>query len=221
MFRRLPLLRACASVLLCLFCVAGSKANEVPRAAESGAVAAQSASDELIREALRNRGTRYVWGGASRGGFDCSGFVLYVYKKMLGIALPHSAAAQSRMGVPVAKEALQPGDLIFFSTYRASVSHVGIYLGDNRFIHAANRRTNVRVDALSGYYASRYRGARRLSPTPVRIPVSELTVAPTGPGVGHARTSPVGGPDPVPLVQREPSVRRPRAGASAGFASNS
>jgi cell wall-associated NlpC family hydrolase len=126
-------------------------------------------NEDLIREALRNRGRPYVWGGASRGGFDCSGFVCYVFLKQRGMRLPHSAAAQAKLGSPVGRDRLEPGDLVFFSTYRAGISHVGIYLGDNQFIHAANRRKDVRIDSLDGYYDRRYRGARRLSGKPIHL----------------------------------------------------
>jgi cell wall-associated NlpC family hydrolase len=119
-------------------------------------------NEDIIREALSRRGTPYVWGGASRGGFDCSGFVCYVFAKQRGMKLPHSASAQATLGAPVGKDQLQPGDLVFFATYRPSISHVGIYVGDGKFVHAANSRKGCRVDALSSsYYSKRYRGARR------------------------------------------------------------
>jgi cell wall-associated NlpC family hydrolase len=127
------------------------------------------ANEDLIREALSNRGTPYVWGGASRGGFDCSGFVRYLFLKQRGLELPHSASAQAGYGTPVTRETLQPGDLVFFSTYRPGISHVGVYVGANRFIHAANKRRGVRMDELAGYYVNRYRGARRVTPTPLRF----------------------------------------------------
>lgn len=129
---------------------------------------------DLIREALRRRGTPYVWGGASRGGFDCSGFICYIYRKQRGIILPHSASAQARLGAPVPRVDLVPGDLVFFSTYRRGISHVGIYLGENRFIHAANQRKDTRIDTLTGYYDRRYRGARRLLATPLEFNREEL-----------------------------------------------
>lgn len=135
---------------------------------------AKGDNDDLIREALRNRGTPYVWGGASRGGFDCSGFVCYLFAKQRGLKLPHSASAQARVGTPVNRNELQPGDLVFFHTYRAGISHVGMYIGDNRFIHAANTRRDVRVDSLTGYYANRLRSARRISPAPLRISPQDL-----------------------------------------------
>jgi len=120
------------------------------------------AETELIRTALACRGARYRRGGTSRGGFDCSGFTRYVFAKY-GVNLPHSSAAQSRIGRPVAKSELQPGDLVFFQTYRRGVSHVGIYIGNGRFVHASTHGRGVTVDSLnSAYYAPRYRGARRV-----------------------------------------------------------
>lgn len=121
-------------------------------------------NEDIIREALSRRGTPYVWGGASRGGFDCSGFICFVFAKQRGMKLPHSASAQARLGAPVEKDQLQPGDVVFFATYRPTISHVGIYVGDGKFVHAANSRKGTRVDTLTrGYYANRYRGARRYS----------------------------------------------------------
>jgi cell wall-associated NlpC family hydrolase len=117
----------------------------------------------LVKEALQQRGTRYRWGGASRGGFDCSGFTRYVFRTRRGLALPHSASAQARMGKPVDRTALKSGDLVFFTTYRRGISHVGIYVGSGKFVHAANSRRGVRVDSLTtGYYARRLRAARRI-----------------------------------------------------------
>jgi len=134
----------------------------------------RSTNDDVIAEALRNRGKPYIWGGASRHGFDCSGFVCYVFFKQKGIKLPHSASAQARYGKPVGSDELLPGDLVFFRTYRAGISHVGIYIGENRFIHAANTRKDVRIDNLSGYYGNRLKAARRLLPAPVRFSPADL-----------------------------------------------
>ena len=118
---------------------------------------------QLIRTALMYRGSRYARGGTSRGGFDCSGFTRYVFAKY-GIRLPHSSAAQSRIGKPVSRGSLQPGDLVFFNrTYRRGVSHVGIYVGDGKFVHASTHGRGVRVDSLNQpYYTPRYCGARRM-----------------------------------------------------------
>jgi cell wall-associated NlpC family hydrolase len=135
----------------------------------------RAGNEDLIREALRNRGQPYVWGGASRGGFDCSGFICYIFNKKRGMKLPHSASAQARYGTAVNSQDLQPGDVVFFRTYRRGISHVGMYIGDNRFIHAANSRKDVRIDTLTGYYGNRLKAARRYSPAPIRFTPEDLS----------------------------------------------
>lgn len=145
---------------------AGPRRNVDPRALQSANRQTAVDNEDLIREALAYRGAPYVRGGASRGGFDCSGFALYIYRRTRGIVLPHHASQQIRRGVPVARSGLRPGDLVFFRRGRG-VGHVGIYIGQNKFIHAANPRSNVRVNTLTGWYASHYAGARRLSPAPL------------------------------------------------------
>jgi murein DD-endopeptidase len=117
----------------------------------------------LVRDALTARGIRYRWGGTSRGGFDCSGFTRYMMARNLGVTLPHSAHAQAHYGQKVAIGELQEGDLVFFRTYRRGISHVGIYIGDNRFIHAPRTGRTVAVETLTGYYRRRYVTARRLA----------------------------------------------------------
>src|SRR5439155_3640694 len=93
--------------------------------------------------AARYLGVPYVWGGASPGGFDCSGLVMYVYAQ-LGVSLPHYTVAQWSATVPISSSDLQPGDLVFFS----GLSHVGIYIGGGRFIHAPHTGTVVQVASL-------------------------------------------------------------------------
>jgi len=127
---------------------------------------AERRQEAVIRDALTARGIRYRWGGASRGGFDCSGFTRYVMARNMGIKLPHSAHAQARYGQKVALEELEQGDLVFFSTYRRGISHVGIYIGDNQFIHAPRTGRTVAIDSLTGYYLHRFVTARRLSRAP-------------------------------------------------------
>lgn len=117
-----------------------------------------------IDQALEYLGIRYRWGGTSPDtGFDCSGFVRHVYNETLGLVLPHSAKAISQQGRRVAKTELMPGDLVFFNTMRRTFSHVGIYLGDNRFVHAPRTGARVRIEDMSDkYWSRRYNGARRL-----------------------------------------------------------
>lgn len=118
---------------------------------------------DIVRTAYAYRGTPYVYGGESRGGFDCSGFTSYIYRKK-GVSLPHSASAQFNQGREVSKGELKPGDLVFFHTVTKGISHVGMYVGNGKFVHASSRRSGgVRVDSLnSGYYQERFRGARRV-----------------------------------------------------------
>ena len=114
----------------------------------------------ITQTALRYLGVPYMWGGTSFSGVDCSGFVQSVFAKN-GIDLPRMADEQFAIGRRVATSFLMPGDLVFFETYTSGASHVGIYLGHGRFIHASTR--GVVIDALSmSYYSSRYLGARRL-----------------------------------------------------------
>lgn len=121
---------------------------------------AVQAASGLVSRALSWVGTRYVWGGFSSAGVDCSGLTSLIYKTV-GVKLPHNARQQFKLGTPVGRNSLSPGDLVFFNT-TGSISHVGIYIGNNKFVHAANKRSGVRTDSLgSAYYHKRFAGARR------------------------------------------------------------
>jgi peptidoglycan DL-endopeptidase CwlO len=111
----------------------------------------------VVGIAAQYLGTPYVWGGASPSGFDCSGFVMYVYAQV-GVSLPHSSYAQYGYGSPVSMSQLQPGDLVFFD----GLGHVGIYVGGGTFIHAPHTGDVVKYSSLSGWYASTFVGGRRL-----------------------------------------------------------
>ena len=115
----------------------------------------------LLSMATKFSGVPYVWGGETPAGFDCSGFIQYVFRQ-IGINLPRTADVQYELGRKVTQAELQPGDLVFFETYEPGPSHDGIYFGDGMFI-AANSSTGVAIVSLGDpYWSSKYLGARRL-----------------------------------------------------------
>ena len=123
---------------------------------------------ELALFAIGLIGAVYKPGGDNPAvGMDCSGFVRYVYHEVAGLKLPHSARALSKIRNTIAKADLKPGDLVFFKTMKHAFSHVGIYLGDNQFVHASSSKTGfVMVSNLDeAYWAKRYEGARRILPS--------------------------------------------------------
>jgi len=121
-------------------------------------------SEELIDRAMEVIGVRYRSDTElPQSGLDGSSFVGYVFKDKLGFLLPRKSTQMSRVGKPINRDELQPGDLVFFNTMRLTFSHVGIYVGDNKFIHSPSKGTAVRVDDLgSMYWDKRFDGARRL-----------------------------------------------------------
>jgi cell wall-associated NlpC family hydrolase len=121
-------------------------------------------AQEVMMSALSLTGIKYTYGGSSpETGFDCSGFVRYVFQQAAGLSLPHGALALSRLGQPVAMDQLQPGDLVFFNTLKSAFSHVGIYLGNKRFIHAPSSGGGIHIVSMGEtYWAKRFDGARRL-----------------------------------------------------------
>ena len=121
----------------------------------------------MLDTALSYLGVPYRLGGASpRTGFDCSGLVSHVFRQTFGLSLPRTAREIARNGAAVARGELLPGDLVFFNTRGFLNSHVGIYLGDSKFVHAPNARGRVRIDDMDNtYYRTRFNGARRMSAT--------------------------------------------------------
>ncbi len=119
---------------------------------------------EVLVNALSLTGVRYKYGGNTpETGFDCSGFVRYVFKQATSLTLPHSALAISQLGKTVPKNELQPGDLVFFNTLKSTFSHVGIYLGNNRFIHSPSSGGQVRVENMQdSYWLKHFNGAQRM-----------------------------------------------------------
>lgn len=121
-------------------------------------------AQDLILKGLELVGINYRFGGTNPdSGLDCSGFVQIVFKDALGKLLPRTAREQSQVGDEVSRNELKPGDLVFFNTMRHAFSHVGIYLGDNHFVHAPRTGSEIRVEDMSqSYWAKRYNGARRV-----------------------------------------------------------
>jgi cell wall-associated NlpC family hydrolase len=120
--------------------------------------------NDLALVAMGLLDTRYTSGGRGPAtGFDCSGLVAHVYKEGAGMAVKGSAADLGRQSRPIDPAQLQPGDLVFFNTLGSRHSHVGVYVGDGRFVHASNPRTGVRIDSLSNrYYAQRFESAQSI-----------------------------------------------------------
>lgn len=128
----------------------------------------QAVSDEqmndLVIYAMSLADTPYRYGGNSaNSGFDCSGFVGHVYRQTLGVSLPRTSRDISRVGTPISRSDLRPGDLVFYNTLRASFSHVGIYIGDGKFVHSPKSGNRVRVEQMQmRYWQERFDGARRI-----------------------------------------------------------
>lgn len=137
--------------------VASQLANTVTTSVVDG-------TESLINNAMQLIGVRYRWGGNTpQSGLDCSGFVRYVFNDTFGFLLPRKSAQMSQVGLEIRKDELRPGDLVFFNTMRHAFSHVGIYVGDNKFIHAPSRGKSIRVDDMTkAYWEKRYNGARRM-----------------------------------------------------------
>ena len=149
------------SAVLHKFCFAAFCTVFLTAAAPAFAVE-ESPGAEVADLAQQYVGSRYIWGGTGPNGFDCTGFVLYIYSQF-GVSLPHNEAGQLKSGTRVSADELQPGDVVVFAnTYRAGLSHVGIYLGEGQFVHAVDEAHGVMVSNLwDGYWSPRFVGASR------------------------------------------------------------
>lgn len=143
----------------------GQTEGEQPTDRDDLDVAAGGTGSEIVMQALANVGKPYRWGGDNPGeGFDCSGLVAHVYEDALGMKLPRTSRQMSQRGTNVGRRELAPGDLVFFNTSRRAYSHVGIYIGKGRFVHAPSTGSLVRVERMGNrYWAGRFDGARRLA----------------------------------------------------------
>lgn len=155
--RRLVVCCAFAAVLLST----ASAAFAAPEAAPPPS-SVLGPGGEVAYLAEQEVGAPYRWGGTSPAGFDCTGFVMWVFGQF-GVSVPHDEAGQLASGPSVAPDALQPGDvLVFANTYRAGLSHTGIYVGNGQFVHAADERHGVTVSSLwDSYWGPRFVGASR------------------------------------------------------------
>lgn len=141
--------------------VSSSSSGSYSRGFSGGSTIASGSASSIVNKAFEFLGKPYVYGASGPKAFDCSGFTMYVYGAY-GVSLPHYTVSQSKMGQAVSRDSLQAGDLLFFNT-EGFISHVGIYIGGGQFIHASSGSKKVTVSDLgSGYYNTRYVGARRL-----------------------------------------------------------
>lgn len=160
-----PAWRHSLQAALVVALLTGCASSPPPRSPSLPAPLTAASSADLAMRAIGLVGTPYRSAGADpRVGFDCSGFVVYVYRDVFGLPLPRSTAAQYGMDLRAPRRsALKTGDLVFFDTSGKGISHVGIYVGEGRFVHAPNHGGRVRLDHLDDrYWKARYRGARRV-----------------------------------------------------------
>lgn len=154
-------------------------------------------AQDIAVYALGLIGVNYKFGGNTPdAGLDCSGLVRYVFQEVTGVTLPRTAREMGKIGEKVALSELKPGDLVFFNTRRFAYSHVGIYLGDNRFIHAPNKGSEVEIAQIDAYWKKHFNGARRfVGALPGLVIPSANAAAPepqapaSAPAAGTAETS--------------------------------
>lgn len=205
----LALPRPSLRTLLVLFALVAALGG-APRSALAAGPGAPNAgppvSSELVLRALSLLGVHYRFGGNSpESGLDCSGLVRYVFREATGLVLPRRAEEMSRVGAHVNEEELRPGDLVFFNTLRRAFSHVGIYIGEGRFVHAPSTGKEVSVEEIDQrYWQHRFNGGRRL--LAVETPSSHAQ-APNNNYSVQPRLDP-------PAANREPDGREDRRAQS-------
>ncbi|NYT63979.1 C40 family peptidase [Alcaligenaceae bacterium] len=152
------------AALLILAGCAGSGGKRAGQPAQSAITLDPQQRSEVILTALTLLESQYQYGGSHpAGGFDCSGLVAYVFNNAARQPLPHNTAEIARLSRPISRKKLKAGDFVFFNTLNRSFSHMGIYIGDGRFINAPSTGGQVRIDTLSNpYYAKRFESARTL-----------------------------------------------------------
>jgi cell wall-associated NlpC family hydrolase len=140
----------------------------------------EAKASELVVNAMSFLGVPYKRGGTSGAtGFDCSGFVRAIYEQTVGLVLPRKANEQAAAAEKIDRADLQPGDLVFFNTMRRAFSHVGIYVGDGKFIHSPKPGSEVRVESMAlSYWSRRFDGARRVAVPAAAVAAETPTSAP-------------------------------------------
>lgn len=191
LIKRAKTFRVLLSALLAVACTLIAKlalADESRAVREISSPPAVVAVSDVVFKAVSMIGTRYQRGGQTPdAGFDCSGFVRYVFAQTLQRELPRTSAEMSALGEQIAREQLQPGDLVFYNTLKRAFSHVGIYIGEGRFVHAPSRGRHVEiVDMADRYWQRRFNGARRLV-EPRGEPAAEMNTEATAPQTESAR----------------------------------
>ncbi|HET7793981.1 MAG TPA: C40 family peptidase [Rhizobacter sp.] len=181
------------TVLVALACaLAASFAQAAPDSndpiakllADKGVIEVRDATSDLVISAMNFLGVPYKRGGNSDAGFDCSGFTRHIYENSLGLLLPRKVDDQAKATglAPVKRTELKPGDLVFFNTLKRTFSHVGIYVGDDKFIHAPRPGGEIRVESMDvRYWAKRFTGARRPAQAALPAVTPAATVAPSAP----------------------------------------
>ena len=140
----------------------GSYSKDTEEVKVEELIISNSNINKIINIANAQMGKPYKWGAIGPSSFDCSGFTSYIYKKGAGVSLPRTSVSQSKAGTKISRNQLKAGDLVFFNTSGKGVSHVGMYIGDSKFIHASTSK-GVRIDTLnSGYYKARFVSASRI-----------------------------------------------------------
>ena len=143
------------------YLVTASSGTAISPSNTAASVSISAKRQSVLNYAAQFLGVPYVYGGSTPSGFDCSGFTSYVFKNTVG-SIPRVAQAQYDATSRVSRDDLLPGDLVFFGSSTSSISHVGIYVGSNQFIHAPSTGDVVKYSSLTGSYATRYQGAGRV-----------------------------------------------------------
>jgi len=179
------------------------------RAAGNDSSGESHTGTELVLRALSLLGVNYKFGGNSPDtGLDCSGLVRHLFREAVGVVLPRRAEEMSRAGETIDTAQLKPGDLVFFNTLRRTFSHVGIYIGNDQFVHAPSSGGAVRVEHMSKqYWAQRFSGARRLLAAGLGL---DRGAASTAPSVAQAPAQ-LGSPNTPILPLTGPAAPRPQA----------